>query len=46
MLEEKNLKNQKMRINLEKCSLSADLDICISSSKITICKDILIQQKE
>ena len=36
-----------MRINLGKCSLTADLDICISLSKIlTICKDIFIQQKQ
>ena len=36
-----------MRINLEKFSLRADLDICISSSKIlTICKDIFSQQKQ
>ena len=43
----KKLKNQKMRINLEKGFLRADLHICISSSKIsTICKDIFNQQKQ
>ena len=36
-----------MRINLGKCFLRADLDICISLSKIfTICKDNFIQQKQ
>ena len=35
-----------MRINLEKCSLRAELDICISSKILTICKDIFIQQKQ
>ena len=36
-----------MRINLEKGSLRADLDICISSSKtLTICKNTFNQQKQ